>query len=77
MFDEFSGAEGINLVDGMGMMVGLLPEKPAADVVKECMARGVICLPAHDRVRLLPALNIPMEELKEAVAVIKDVCKGN
>lgn len=77
MFDEFSGAEGIKLVDGMGMMVGLLPEKPAADVISECMARGVICLPAHGRVRLLPALNIPMEELKEAVAIIKDVCKGN
>ena len=77
MFDEFSGAEGIRLVDGMGMMVGLLPERPAADVVRECMARGVICLTAHDRVRLLPALNIPMELLEEAVAVIKDVCKVN
>ena len=46
----------------------------AADVVKACMAKGVLVLTAKDKVRLLPALNIPMEQLKKAIAVLKEVC---
>ena len=29
---------------------------------------------AKNKLRLLPALNIPMEDLKAAVEIIKDVC---
>ncbi|MCQ2423280.1 MAG: aspartate aminotransferase family protein [Clostridia bacterium] len=74
LFDEFRGADGIVSVSGMGLMVGLETKKPAAEVVAECMERGVLCLTAKDKVRLLPALNIPMEALQKAVAVIKEVC---
>ena len=38
------------------------------------MEQGVLCLTAKDKVRLLPALNIPMETLKEAVGIIKAAC---
>jgi len=41
--------------------------------VKECINRGVLCLTAKDKVRLLPALNIPMEDLEFAVETIKAV----
>ena len=59
----------------MGLMIGIKPsEKSAADVVKTCMENGVLCLTAKDRVRLLPALNIPTELLHKAVAVIKAAC---
>ena len=40
--------------------------------VAECIKNGVLCLTAKDKVRLLPALNIPMDTLKKAVAVIKE-----
>ena len=40
------------------------------------MERGVLCLTAKDKVRLLPALSISMEELEQAVQVIKAVCAG-
>ena len=43
------------------------------DVVRECMNRGVLCLTAKDKVRLLPALNIPMEDLEYAIETIKAV----
>ena len=46
---------------------------PAADVVRECMARGGLCLTAKDKVRLLPALNIDQETLVRAVETIKAV----
>jgi len=36
----------------------------------------VLCLTAKDKVRLLPALNIPMDVLKEAVEIIKAACKA-
>ena len=58
-------------MSGMGLMIGLDTEKPAGDVVGKCLENGVLCLTAHGKVRLLPALNIPMELLKEAVGVIQ------
>ena len=70
----FEGASGIEAVTGLGLMLGLKTAKPAGDVVKECLANGVLCLTAKDKVRLLPALNIPMELLEKAVTVIKAAC---
>ena len=55
-------------------MIGIKTVKPAKEVVAACMDKGVLCLTAKDKVRLLPALNIPMEDLEKAVAVIKAVC---
>lgn len=68
------GAPGIESVSGMGLMIGVKTVKPAAEVVKACMEHGVLCLTAKDKVRLLPALNIPQELLDKALAVIKAVC---
>lgn len=67
----FADAEGIESVSGMGLMVGLKTKKPAGQVVAACMEKGVLCLTAKDKVRLLPALNIPMDTLKRVVEVIK------
>ena len=39
------------------------------------MEKGVLPLKAKDKVRLLPPLNIPMEELKKAVEIIKEAVK--
>jgi acetylornithine/N-succinyldiaminopimelate aminotransferase len=59
VFDAFRGAKGVQSVSGMGLMIGLQTEKPAAEIVAACMERGVLCLTAKTKVRLLPALNIP------------------
>ena len=75
IFKEFEGAEGVISVAGMGLMIGIKTVKPAGEVVKACMANGVLCLTAKDKVRLLPPLNIPMELLEKAVAIIKEACK--
>ena len=58
----------------MGLMIGVKPVKPARDVVRRCIDGGVLCLTAKDRVRLLPALNIPMDLLDRALAVIREAC---
>ena len=72
--ETFTGADGVESVSGMGLMVGLKTKKPALEVVSACLERGVLCLSAKDKVRLLPALNIPMETLKTAAEIILSVC---
>ncbi|MBQ8237215.1 MAG: acetylornithine/succinylornithine family transaminase [Oscillospiraceae bacterium] len=75
IFQQLSGAEGIESVTGMGLMIGIKTVKPARDILMACMDQGVLCLTAKDKLRLLPALNIPMEHLEKAIAVIKAACK--
>ena len=70
----FGGCPGIQAVTGMGLMVGLKTVKPAAQVVKACMDRGVLCLTAKDKLRLLPALNIPWDLLQKAARLIAQAC---
>ena len=69
-----SGAPGIEGISGLGLMLGLRTARPAARVVADCMEGGVLCLTAKDKVRLLPALNIPDDLLKKAAAVIRSAC---
>ena len=75
VFKTLTGAKGVESVTGMGLMIGIKAVKPAKEVVNACMTRGVLALTAKDKVRLLPALNIPMAELQQAVEVIKAVCE--
>ena len=72
--NELTGAPGVESVSGMGLMIGIKTIRPAGEVLKACMANGVLPLTAKDRVRLLPALNISWDELKQAIAVIKQAC---
>lgn len=74
VFEALSGAKGVESVCGMGLMIGIKTERPAADVVKEALENGVLCLTAKDKVRLLPALNIPKETLLKAIEIIKTAC---
>ncbi len=74
IFSELSGAKGVKSVSGMGLMIGIETEKDASAVIAECRERGVLVIKAKNKVRLLPALNIPDELLHRAVEVIKAVC---
>ncbi len=74
LFNTFTGANGIEAVTGLGLMIGLKTKRPAGQVLAACMDKGVLCLTAKDKVRLLPALNIPMDTLKQAADIIKAVC---
>ncbi len=76
VFKAFENAEGVESVAGMGLMIGIKTIKPAGEIVKTCIDKGVLCLTAKDKVRLLPALNIPMDVLQKAVEIIKEACKA-
>ncbi|MBO5502599.1 MAG: acetylornithine/succinylornithine family transaminase [Clostridia bacterium] len=71
---QLEGAKGIKGISGMGLMVGIQTEKPAGQLVKALVEKGVLCLTAKDKVRLLPALNIPMDVLAKAIDAVKEVC---
>ena len=75
VFSRLNGAPGVESVTGMGLMIGIKTAAPAGEVVRRCMDKGVLCLTAKDKVRLLPALNIPMEDLQFAVDTILEAAK--
>ena len=71
-----SGSPGVEEITGRGLMLGLKTKRAAADVIKQCINDGVLCLSAKDRVRLLPPLNTPDSLLLRAAEIIKNACKG-
>ena len=70
---SLQGAPGILGVTGLGLMLGISTARPAKEIAGECLARGVALLTAKEKVRLLPALNIPMDLLEKGLMVLKDV----
>lgn len=72
--DALKDAKGVEGVSGLGLMIGIKTTRPASEIVKELIGEGVLCLTAKDKVRLLPALNIPEETLLESVEKIKTAC---
>ncbi len=71
IFNELSSAPGIKSVTGMGLMIGIETEGDSGEILNACMEQGVLVIKAKQKLRLLPALNIPWDVLKKAVAVIK------
>ena len=76
IFDTLNGAEGIKSVSGLGLMIGIETEKDSTQVLRACMEKGILPIKAKTKIRLLPALNIPMDDLKIAIDIIKECAKG-
>ncbi len=73
IFKSLDGAKGIKSISGMGLMIGIETERDVNDVLKECIAEGILPIKAKNKLRLLPALNIPMCDLEKAIEIIKAV----
>lgn len=71
IFKELEGSKGIKSVSGMGLMIGIETERDVNQVLAECMQAGILPIKAKNKLRLLPALNIPMDDLKCAIEIIK------
>ncbi len=64
-------------VTGKGLMIGIsLKTKQAADVVQQCLERGLLVLTAKDRVRLLPPLTLTAEEIEAGMQILCSVLEG-
>ncbi len=71
IFTQLNGAKGVKSVSGLGLMIGVECED-AGKVIAGCMERGVLVIKAKNKVRLLPALNIPFDLLKKAINILKE-----
>lgn len=64
----------IKEVRGLGLMIGIELAFPAKAVWEELIRRGFICNLSHEVVlRLLPALNIPEEDLRAFADTLEDI----
>lgn len=75
IIDELSNADGVVSVSGLGLMLGIELKKDVKEVLANLRDMGVIAISAKTKLRLLPALNIPFETLKEAIEIIKKAVK--
>lgn len=72
IFETLSGAPGIRSVSGLGLMIGVETEADSSKILAACMERGILPIKAKAKIRLLPALNIPWDELKAAIAILAE-----
>lgn len=69
---ELADTPGIADITGLGMMIGIMPSrKTASEIAAACLADGLLVLTAHEKVRLLPPLNISFDELKRGLDILK------
>jgi len=74
---ELAALEELETVSGLGLMIGLKHKtRTAKEIAETCLQEGLIVLTAKEKVRLLPALNISMEQLEKGLAILKKVLKG-
>ncbi len=76
--EKLAAMEGVEGVDGMGMMIGIRftdKEKKAADVCKACLDNGLLVLTAKEKLRLLPPLTITYEEIDRGLAILAELLK--
>lgn len=72
--NEIAKWKNVENISGMGLMLGILTNKDAGEIAKECLENGLLVLTAHkNKVRLLPALNISFAELNEGLDILKEV----
>lgn len=73
---KLKGFDGVARVTGLGLMIGLeFKEKTAKQVAKTCLDKGLLVLTAHDRLRIVPPLNITKTQMDEGLSVLKEVLK--
>lgn len=68
-----SNINGVKSVSGLGLMLGIETEKPARELANKALEKGVLVLTAKQKLRLLPPLNITMEQLDKALKILKEI----
>ncbi|MDD4101332.1 MAG: aspartate aminotransferase family protein [Kiritimatiellae bacterium] len=60
-------------IRGKGLMIGMVVEGAAKEIVATCQDMGLLCCPAGEHVvRLLPPMNVKDSDLEEALEMIGD-----
>ncbi len=65
----------IQAVRGVGLMVGLVCDRPAKPLEVILREKGLISIATHDTViRFLPPLNVKASQIRQAVKIVDDAC---
>jgi acetylornithine/N-succinyldiaminopimelate aminotransferase len=65
-------------ISGMGLMIGIkLRSKSASEVAAKCHEKGLLILTAKEKLRMLPPLNIPYEDIDKGLKILSEILKGN
>lgn len=75
IINELSAVKGVKGITGLGLMLGVETEKDVNEVLSLCQQNGVLPIKAKNKLRLLPPLNIPFEDLEKAINIIKKACE--
>ena len=70
---KLKGFDGVKRVTGLGLMIGLEVEEPAKEIAQNCLKRGLLVLTAHEKVRIVPPLNITKTEMDEGLTILREV----
>ncbi len=73
IIEKLSACKGVKSVSGKGLMLGIETEKDAGEVISAAQEKGVLVIKAKTKVRLLPALNVPFDELRKAINILCEV----
>lgn len=73
--EKLAGVKGVLSIAGKGLMIGIETTRDAGAIIAECMENGVLLLKAKNKVRMLPPLNIPMENLEKALEIFISACE--
>lgn len=70
---ELTATKGVVSVSGLGLMLGVeIKDDANKEVLAKCIEKGLLVLTAKNKIRLLPALNIPDELLKKGISILKE-----
>lgn len=71
--EEIRSMKNVSDVSGMGLMIGIQTNKNAKEIAQKCIEKGLFVLTAHEKVRLLPPLNISDTEIEKGLKILKEV----
>jgi len=75
--EKLAGCPAVQEVRGLGLIVGIVCDRPIADLVAEIHRRGLLVVTAGPNViRLLPNLLVTREEIDQAVDILAGVLTG-
>ena len=72
--NELKKIKGVKNISGIGLMIGFECDGEASALAAECFEKGLLVLTAkHNKMRLLPPLNIEMQDITKGIEILKGV----
>ena len=73
MNEQIISLRGVIEVSGLGLMIGISLEEGlnAQNIAKRCVENGLLILTAKKNLRILPPLNITLDEIDRGMSILR------